>query len=146
MINIRIAKPEDAEQLVQLNLEFNGVLRDADQLYREMQQVYPTETVWVAEVDGKLAGFTCLQLFPTVCYDHPLAELTELYVREAFRGMGLGAGLTAAAEAKAKAAGCEMLLLFTGEDNRVAQRFYQQRGYKRMDECVFVKALYEVEG
>jgi GNAT superfamily N-acetyltransferase len=77
--------------------------------------VLPHEEVWVAEIDGAVAGFIALN---GVCLDH-------LYVAPTRQGQGIGDKLLATAK-KQRPGG---LTLWTFQRNDRARRFYESRGF-----------------
>ena len=87
------------------------------------------ETTILAEVDGQTAGFACLRLVPYMSGDDQYAELTDLFVAEAFRRRGVARALMAHVERLAAECGASDMLLMTGFDNPGAQAFYRAVGY-----------------
>jgi len=85
----------------------------------------------VADVDGKLHGFTSLY----ACFDTLVADrilvMNDLFVDPSLRNQGVGAALFDASLAYATARGYVRLDWVTAEDNRDAQRFYDRHGGKR---------------
>ncbi len=78
------------------------------------------ERLWVAEVDGRVAGFVSLWTAdPFVHY---------LFVSEQARGRGLGAALLA----RAVAAATGRVRLKCRLDNPAACRFYDRKGWQRL--------------
>ncbi|MGI6566489.1 MAG: GNAT family N-acetyltransferase [Limnochordia bacterium] len=49
----------------------------------------------MARVNGSAAGFACAQLCSSFCYDWPFGEITEMYVRKAYRRRVVGSALLA---------------------------------------------------
>lgn len=86
---IRLACPQDAEQLFQLNQQFNGPSCTTPQAIARSLAENPREIVAVAEEDGVLTGFVCAQLKVSFCYERPTAEITEVFLAQAFRRQGL---------------------------------------------------------
>src|SRR5712691_6506964 len=95
-----------------------------------MLQCRQTETAIVAEADGQVVGFACLQVVCSLCYATPLAELTELYVQQSYRRRGLGRALVRGAEMLAKQKGAPEIVLRVGTQNLEGQAFYSSLGYK----------------
>jgi ribosomal protein S18 acetylase RimI-like enzyme len=96
--------------------------------------------VFVAEIEGVLAGFT--QLYPlfssTRCCRVWL--LNDLYVDPDARGKGVARGLMEMARAHAIDTGAGGIELSTAHSNHPAQRLYESLGY-RMDQTFRVYSL-----
>ncbi|MEV8377039.1 GNAT family N-acetyltransferase [Kribbella sp. NPDC056861] len=94
------------------------------------QQLRGERDVFVATVDGELAGYVTLTWEPT--YDHGagIPEVQDLNVLPVFRRRGIGNALMDAAEARA-AERASVIGIGVGlyADYGSAQRMYVQRGY-----------------
>jgi GNAT superfamily N-acetyltransferase len=127
---VRRATLADAEALLRLNDQFNGPGTPLAHIQDHLAQRAAFETPFVAEVEGYVAGMACLRLLPCA-FDHtPYAELTELYVEEAYRRRGLARALFAHIEAVAREAGASQLALITAWRNTEAHAFYHAIGYR----------------
>lgn len=88
----------------------------------------PRGALLLANVDGKLAG--CCALRPMDTADYPnAAEMKRLYVRRAFRGLGLGRQLAEAALDAARLCGYTSVLLDTLDDMEAARALYEDLGF-----------------
>ena len=106
----------------------------------------PQEVVVVAQVDGELAGFVCIQLKRSFCYREAGAEVTEVFVEKAYRRRGLARAMLAFAEAHCKwNHGVRSLALLTGRDNAPARSLYQGLGYQEDGEVHLVKEQEDAE-
>ena len=95
---IRLAVPGDAGQLFGLNERFNGPsLSTVEDMERSLSE-NTQELVVVADQEGVLAGFVCVQVKRSFCYERPTAEITEVFVDEGFRRKGLARELLDFAE------------------------------------------------
>lgn len=88
----------------------------------------PRGTLLLAYVGEVLAG--CCALRPLDTVDTPnAAEMKRLYVRPAFRGMGIGRQLTEATLDAAHQAGYSSVLLDTLDDMEAARSLYTDLGF-----------------
>lgn len=87
---IRLASVGDAGELERLNAEFNGKGKTTEEGIRASLLTNRREIVIVADGNGgRLAGFVCVQLKKSFCYDEYMPEITEVYVRPEYRGRGV---------------------------------------------------------
>lgn len=84
----------------------------------------PYVSLLVAWVDGAAAGCAALREL-----DAQTGELKRLYVRDAFRGLGLGRALTEAAVVAARSRGYARIRLDTVPGMEVAQALYVSLGF-----------------
>ena len=88
----------------------------------------PNGALFLATVDGRAAG--CCALRPIDNTDYPnAAEMKRLYVRDAFRGLGLGRQLVEATLDAARQAGYACVLLDTLDDMEAARALYEDLGF-----------------
>jgi ribosomal protein S18 acetylase RimI-like enzyme len=89
----------------------------------------PRGALLLARVDGAVAG--CCALRPMDAADYPNAcEMKRLYVRPAFRGLGLGRQLAEAIMEAARMAGYGYVLLDTLDDMEAARALYEDLGFR----------------
>jgi GNAT superfamily N-acetyltransferase len=62
-----------------------------------------------------------------------MGRITELFVREAFRGQGIGTALMARAEAFCRDRGCASVRVEVFAPNVAAHRVYRELGYADRD-------------
>ena len=92
----------------------------------------PRGALFLARVDGAVAG--CVALRPLEASDYPdAAEMKRLYVRPAFRGLGLGRQLAEAALDAARQAGYATVLLDTLDDMESARALYEDLGFEAIE-------------
>lgn len=84
----------------------------------------PKGRLLLGRVDGKLAG--CVAIKP---HDDRVCELKRVYVRSAFRGVGLGAQLVRRAVEEARAIGYERMVLDSHVSMRGAHAIYRSLGF-----------------
>jgi putative acetyltransferase len=88
----------------------------------------PRGALLLAKVDDAVAG--CCALRPLDAADYPnAAEMKRLYVRKAFRGLGLGRQLAEAILDQARLAGYSCVLLDTLDDMEAARALYEDLGF-----------------
>jgi ribosomal protein S18 acetylase RimI-like enzyme len=91
----------------------------------------PRGILLLALVDGAAAG--CCALRPREIPEHPNAcEMKRLYVRQAFRGLGLGRRLAEAVLSRAREAGYACILLDTLDDMHSARLLYGKLGFREV--------------
>lgn len=91
----------------------------------------PRGTLLLARVDGVVAG--CCALRPLDASDYSnAAEMKRLYVRQAFRGLGLGRQLTEGILDAARKAGYSCVLLDTLDDMESARALYEDLGFEEI--------------
>ncbi|RYX91363.1 MAG: GNAT family N-acetyltransferase [Comamonadaceae bacterium] len=89
----------------------------------------PHGALLLALVDGEIAG--CCALRPLEAVDYPNAcEMKRLYVRKAFRRLGLGRQLAEATLDAARVAGYRHLLLDTLNEMESARALYVDLGFE----------------
>lgn len=86
---VRLATVNDAEQLDILNSEFNGKGETTFENIKDSLLNNQQEVVIVADDNGFLGGFVCIQLKKSFCYDEYMPEITEVYVKMEYRKRGI---------------------------------------------------------
>src|SRR5262249_26430471 len=85
--------------------------------------------VWLAWAGPSLAGSIALrELCPG-----DAAEIKRMYVREAYRGLGIAQGLLREAERCARDSGYRRILLDSTDEMQAARRLYERNGYERCE-------------
>ena len=131
---VRKATVQDAEQLAILNDEFNGAGETTLDNIRNSLMNNQQEVVIVDDENGVLTGFVCVQLKKSFCYDEYMPEITEVYVRPAYRKKGVASEMISFAEDYcARNYPLHKYELLTGSENVIAQSLYNKLGY--IDDC-----------
>jgi GNAT superfamily N-acetyltransferase len=101
-----------------------------------------SHTVLVAERDG-VVGYVAAHWLPYLILPHPEAYVSELFVHETARGLGVGGLLLDAIHREAHARGCSRVSLLNRNTRESYRRgFYAKRGYEARDDMVnFVMKL-----
>ena len=138
-LSIEILTPNtaaDFEALRAIFLEYAASLsidlgfQDFDHELQHLPGDYaePRGAVLLARVGGEVAG--CCALRPLDQVDTPNAcEMKRLYVRPAFRGIGLGRQLAETIMDVARIAGYACVLLDTLDDMEAARTLYEDLGF-----------------
>jgi ribosomal-protein-alanine N-acetyltransferase len=82
---------------------------------------------WIAEEGGEVAGFLIAGRA-----GRSVAHIVTIDVRAKWRRRGVGRNLMDVVEKWAGDQKLELIYLETAEDNLIAQRFYQARGYSKV--------------
>lgn len=140
---IRLASIGDAAELELLNAEFNGRGEATAESIRTSLLTNRHEVVVVADgKNGKLAGFVCVQLKKSFCYEDFMPEITEVYVRPDYRRRGIAREmLTFAQEYCKKIYPLHGFELLTGSDNTAAQKLYSALGFEYDGEVHMAKQV-----
>lgn len=139
-ITIRAATLADAAEAARLSEAANEYPCSSVKMAAQLERCAGFETLYLAEVDGQAVGYACLRFVPTICGPaDPWAELTELYVEEAYRRHGVGRLLMERVEVEARTGGAKELFLLTGFKNTRAHHFYHAVGYSL--QCLAMKKL-----
>jgi GNAT superfamily N-acetyltransferase len=142
-VTIRRATVEDADELARLRWDFRNeagtpvtttfdAFVDAFRAFVAAVLARETWWAWLAEDGGRAIGCVWIQLVEKVPHpsrerwERPLAYLTNMYVEEAHRNLGVGRGLVEAAVERAHERGVDGVLLWPSEDS-VA--FYRRAGF-----------------
>jgi putative acetyltransferase len=139
---VKLSSPEEAEDLAALrdlmreyarSLDVDLCFQGFEEELAQLQQHYasPRGIVLTAHVDGSLAGCCALRPLDTVDYAGA-SEMKRLYVRPAFRGMGLGRQLAEAVLDFARTAGYTCVLLDTLSDMESARALYEDLGFEEV--------------
>lgn len=139
---IRLATPNDAEQLYILNEHFNGPHETVLEKITESLNTNDQELVVVAEEDNILVGFVCVQIKKSFCYSCVSAEITEVFVEEMYRRKKIASNMIAFAEKYCRENyELHKFELLTGRENYGAQVLYNALGYSAKDEILMAKYI-----
>lgn len=121
---LRPARSEDAADISEVFLVTRReALPDLPQVHSDdevrtwiMEVVLPRTTVWVAETDGSIVGFLCLDG----------NTLEHLYVHPEYQRAQIGTALLE----RARLLSPRQLQLYTFAQNMGARRFYERHGFR----------------
>ena len=138
-VKVRWASRDDAEILSKLNYEFNGV--EVNPLEIEKSLTISNELVALALINDAPIGFACAQYFRSFCYQKLQGEITEMYIRDGARRLGLATLLINFMEAELSKKGATSIRVLTGATNEPALITYEKANYKRQDEIILQKTI-----
>jgi GNAT superfamily N-acetyltransferase len=104
------------------------VARETSEEFRK-EYFAPASGFWLAWVGSELVGCIALREMPK----GDAAEIKRMYVRAAYRGLGIAQKLLEEAEAFARQRGFRHIFLDTSDEMRSAARLYERNGYKRCE-------------
>lgn len=101
-----------------------GVCFDMDTFYFHL--VDPLSMIFIAAVDGVIAGFTIFRIDSAAT-----GSVVTIDVEPGEQGRGVGSKLMGAVERAALGRGLKAIILQVNRENETAQRFYEKLGYKK---------------
>ncbi|MGA2218653.1 MAG: N-acetyltransferase [Terracidiphilus sp.] len=123
----RLYKPEDFASLYSIEeVCFQTPLRFGRRYMKQLVSDADAAT-WIAEEDGRMAGFAIVQWGSEA--GEGIAYLQTIEVLPEARGRGVGAALLTRSEEAARAAGAARIWLHVDEENADAIRMYQRHGF-----------------
>jgi N-acetylglutamate synthase-like GNAT family acetyltransferase len=92
---------------------------------------------------GEIIGYCAVHWLPYLILPGPEGYISELFIKEEFRGQGIGNELLEAIKVEAQNRGCSRLMLLNIRDRESYQReFYKKHGWEeRPDAANFVYKL-----
>jgi N-acetylglutamate synthase-like GNAT family acetyltransferase len=138
-IMVRRAGARDAEDARRLVAELGYGGLDAETFAKGFAAVLaePSQSVWMAEQGGAIAGMLALSTRPQVRLGAKVVTIDEIVVREASRGRGVGAKLMEVAKREAVREGARRLELHTQRAREsYARGFYAKQGFVEIDSAV----------
>jgi GNAT superfamily N-acetyltransferase len=130
-IEIREARPEDAERLVEL-IQLLPHRVDAVGVRERLASLASADEPQLVAVDGgDMVGLCGLHVMTAIHRNQPVGRIPILVVAEAARDKGIGRQLVAAAEEHFRRAGCGMIELTSNDWLVEAHRFYLQLGFEQ---------------
>ena len=129
-IEVRVAEPDDAEELIALQRIFDGGSHISDDVEYARSSIASneSESVYVGCLEGKIVGFAALQMTRSFCYPQPTAELTELFVAPLARRIGIASALIDAVVCEAERENVLEVFLRVNNANWGAILLYEGKG------------------
>jgi ribosomal protein S18 acetylase RimI-like enzyme len=132
-VNVRTASERDADAVLALMEDLTRPeVADDPQPQREVFLAHledPDASVFVADVDGQVAGAASLWVVPRLNWTTPQAWIPALYVDPAFRRRGAARALLDACAAEARRRKCHVLVLESGHHRSEAHQLYESYGF-----------------
>ena len=123
-----------------MNDVLNGVGLSTYEHMKKSLEINCNEIVLVALFNSKAIGFICGQLHFSICYsDGVLCEVSELFVYEEYRRMGVATKLIKQLENEFEKYNATEIFLQTGKKNINAQKFYEKNDYAIRERIVYLK-------
>jgi GNAT superfamily N-acetyltransferase len=128
---VRRAEPGDAEAVIALMAGLGRPpIADSDE-QREIfgaHLEHPDSEIFVAELDGAIAGAASLWFRARLNWTTPEAWVPDLYVDPLFRRRGAARALLDACVQAARERGCHRLVLESGHERAEAHQLYENYG------------------
>lgn len=131
-VRVRPPRPTDAADIAGLMGEL-GYPAWPDEIPARLKELAldaQTSAMWIAELDGNVAGIATVKKFPAIHQSTPVVWLTVLVVSEKARGRGVGKRLVAEAEEWARDQGARKIALTSALHREEAHDFYKRLGYE----------------
>jgi GNAT superfamily N-acetyltransferase len=132
-IEIRRARPDDTSALARLYaLLSDDPIPDRDSQQAAFDEVAADQrqTIFVAEIDGRVAGTATVIVVPNLRTPRrPYAIVENVVVAESARRTGVATALMVATIDAARAAGCYKVALTSRLDRTEAHAFYERLGF-----------------
>jgi ribosomal protein S18 acetylase RimI-like enzyme len=132
-VRVRPAEPRDADAVLAL---MEGLTRPAVAEDPAPQRgvflahlEHDDAELFVAELDGEVAGAVSLWIQPRLNWTTPQAWIPDLYVDPAFRRRGIARALLDASVDEARRRGCHRLVLESGHHRAEAHQLYESYGF-----------------
>jgi ribosomal protein S18 acetylase RimI-like enzyme len=132
-MEVRRAEASDAEAVIALmaGLGRPPVASDPEgqlEIFRAHLE-HPDSEIFVAELDGAIAGAASLWFRPRLNWTTAEAWVPDLYVDPAVRRRGAARALLDACVAAARDRGCHRLVLESGHERAEAHQLYENYGF-----------------
>jgi GNAT superfamily N-acetyltransferase len=131
-ICIRHATAPDAEGIAALLGEL-GYPSTAGEVVARLSRLddFHSAVVFIAEIDGIVAGVVTGHVFPAIHVSEVVAWLTTLAVGSGYQRRGVGRYLATAVEDWARSRGAFRISVTSGTHRDGAHAFYERLGYER---------------
>ncbi len=134
-MEIRKALRSDLPAILALHVELELAgrqtlaLPEAERIFTRMQS-YPDYSIYVAEIDGEIAGTFALLIMDNLAHmGAPSGIVEDVVVHPQRQGQGIGKALMRFAMAQCAQAGCYKLALSSNMQRQGAHEFYKSLGF-----------------
>jgi GNAT superfamily N-acetyltransferase len=146
-IQIRKATDQDASAIADLlrsmglfahiNAETPHSTREHVSRHLGLCQADDSHSVFVAlDTAGEIVGYCAVHWLPYLLLPGPEGYVSELFLRESSRSLGIGGQLLETAKAEAKERGCSRLMLLNLHNRESYKRgFYKKQGWEERQEA-----------
>jgi N-acetylglutamate synthase-like GNAT family acetyltransferase len=130
LVSVRVMTPADAPALAHLLEAIEAQTVTSQAALARLEKSQAVEEIFLAEAAGQAIGLGCLRLAPALTSGDMHAEITELYVDQAYPEQGVEQAMLAHMESRAREKGASQISLLTGFKNAAAQSRYQALSYR----------------
>lgn len=138
-MEIRRAKPQDAEELFRLNELFGNTT--TLEAIKESLTENNREIVCIAYAGGISAGYCVGLIVDSMCYSEKRVYIEALYVRDGYRKQGIGEALISCIEKEALLQGISHIHITVHSENIRALSLYHKIGYANTGEILLDKTM-----
>jgi GNAT superfamily N-acetyltransferase len=154
-IQIRKAQETDASAIAELlrsmglfahiNAETPAATREHVSRHLGLCRADNSHSVYVARNPAdEILGYCAVHWLPYLVLPGPEGYVSELFLRESSRGLGIGGQLLERVKAEARERGCSRLMLLNLRDRESYKRgFYRKRGWQERPEAI--NFLFKIE-
>jgi len=140
----RLADAADLLPLIRAYYRFDGIRFRARPIALALARMLKDRRLgcaWIFRDGTRLAGYVLLSFNFDLEFGGFEGLVTDLFVREEYRGRGLGRRALAIVDEYCRSMGITTVELQVVEDNREAQEFYRGVGFKRLNRIVMTRAV-----
>ncbi len=123
---------------------YDGIRFDAKRIAPALRKLLRDESlgcVWMIHQGSEVAGYVILTFNYDLEFGGMQGIITDLFIREKYRGGGLGKRALECVEDYCQGIGISALELQVEHENTAAQKFYRKLGFHRLSRIVMGKAL-----
>jgi diamine N-acetyltransferase len=144
---VRRARGSDLAALLKLIREyyrFDGIRFDAKSIAPALRKLLHDESlgcVWMIEQGRARAGYIILTFNYDLEFGGMEGIVTDLFVREKYRGRGLGEQALEYVSDYCRTRGISAIELQVEKENTAAQAFYRRLGFRKLSRIVMAKEV-----